>query len=287
MKNESVVYLNITLFIVLCIFPFVSNSSAIITCEDENGYIVYTRNKSDCGKNEVSKSGKYSENESASGKHKINYNSPQRGYIRAGGKWEIYIESSLLEGDEELYHSSLKKLNKVLDEVFTLLPPVASEKLSGLKFFLLWGEKSPSGGRKSGMSYIRKGEPKNYNYLDSRWEHALVIYSAENLIYLDELWSRKSVTHELAHAWHISNWPERYPLIYDAWRNAQVSHLYFGVKDTKGNEITDAYARKNQLEYFAELSAMYFVGGNYYPYDRIGLKEYDPTGYKMVEALWK
>jgi hypothetical protein len=280
-------HLNIVLFIVLCIFPFISNASPIITCEDENGYIVYTRNKSDCGKNEVSESGKYSENESASDKYTVNYNSSQRTYIRAGEKWKIYIESSLLAGDEELYRSSLKKLNNVLDEVFAILPSNATEKLSELKFFLLWGDKSPSGGRKSGLSYIRKGEPKNYSYLDSRWEHALVIYSAENLIYLNELWSKKSITHELAHAWHISNWPERYPLIYDAWRNAQDSNLYLGVKDVKGNEITDAYARKNQLEYFAELSAMYFVGGNYYPYDRKGLKEYDPTGYKMVETLWK
>ena len=48
-----------------------------------------------------------------------------------------------------------------------------------------------------------------------------------------------------------------------------------------------AYATVNQLEYFAEVSAMYFVGGNYFPYDRDGLRVYDPKGVAMVELLWK
>ena len=46
------------------------------------------------------------------------------------------------------------------------------------------------------------------------------------------------------------------------------------------------YAAQNHLEYFAELTAMYFVGANYFPRDRAGLKAYDPAGYALVETLW-
>jgi threonine dehydratase len=35
--------------------------------------------------------------------------------------------------------------------------------------------------------------------------------------------------------------------------------------------------RSNQLEDFAELSAMYFVGGNYHPFDGAGLTQHDPV----------
>ena len=31
---------------------------------------------------------------------------------------------------------------------------------------------------------------------------------------------------------------------------------------------------------------MYFVGSNYYPFDRDGLAQYDPVGERMVRTLW-
>ena len=62
--------------------------------------------------------------------------------------------------------------------------------------------------------------------------------------------------------------------------------LYRDVQDMNGKLIPRAYATANQLEYFAELSAAYFVGINYFPYDRAGLQRYDPAGAAMVEAVW-
>lgn len=69
-------------------------------------------------------------------------------------------------------------------------------------------------------------------------------------------------------------------------RKAQDQKLYQNVRDTKGRILSMAYACRNQLEYFAELSAMYFVGGNYLPFDKQGLQSYDPIGYAMVEQAW-
>lgn len=274
-------------FVVLSLLPFVVSASDIIKCKDINGRTVFTQNKSDCAKDVELQSALYSKNKPVLDKYQVSYRRPYRDYIRVQGKWGIHIEASLNAGDIDLYNASLIKLTNVLDEVFSLLPSNAADKLSGLKFYLLWGDKSPLGGRKSGMSYIRKGEPNNYSYLDKRWEHSVVIYNAENLMYLNDLWSKKALMHELAHARHITNWPERHAPIYDAWENIMNSDRYLKVKDIKGKIIKSAYARKNQLEYFAELSAIYFVGGNYYPYNRKGLKQYDLAGYKMIEFLWR
>ncbi len=272
-NKRSAVYLsNVVLILVLNIFPFTINAGTVIHC-------------CNYGINHVSAA--VAENESGVAKHKVNYRVPYREYIHEQGQWDVYVGSSLRTGNKGLYDSSLIKINKVLNDIFSILPANATEKLSGLKFFILRGENSSLGGRKNSMSYIRKGETNNYSYLDRRWEQALVIYSADNLKYLDELWSKKAMMHELAHAWHIANWPEKHSPIHAAWQNARDSGLFLNVQDVKGKTLKSAYARTNQSEYFAELSAIYFVGGNYYPYDRAQLKKYDPVGYKMVEDIWK
>lgn len=271
----------------LLIIPTICSAAEIIKCQDSNGNVVFTQNRSDCSGKVEYKSVNLPTQYSRSDKERVSYRYPKRDYIRERGRWDIRIEKELFKGAPDLYKSSRDKLNDVLDDVFSLLPSRAANNLSDLTIFLMWGEESANGGRKSGMSYIRKGEPNNYAYLDPEWGHSLVIYSANNLIYLNKLWSRKAIMHELAHAWHIMNWPEKHPPIYDAWNKTKNSSRFKNVKEVKGKTIKNAYARKNQLEYFAELSAIYFVGGNYYPYHRKGLEKYDPEGYKMVQALWQ
>lgn len=214
------------------------------------------------------------------------FRSPPRNYVTASGPFRIHVESSLIDRNPELGKRAVAKLRDTLSVVFEKLPEKSRSALATVNFHLMWGKGSPLGGRANGMSYIRKGEPKNYPHLDPRWEHSIVVFSADNLIHLDELWTRKALTHELAHAWHITHWPDKHPPIYDAWRGSQDKQLYRNVNDYKGKTLPMAYAGKNQLEYFAELSAIYFVGGNYHPFNRTGLRVYDPTGYAMIESLW-
>ncbi len=92
--------------------------------------------------------------------------------------------------------------------------------------------------------------------------------------------------HELAHAWHYEDWSENYRLLRDAWMSSRQNSLYLAQEDVKGKILKPAYASKNEKEYFSELSAIYFVGGNYYPFNRSDLKIYDPTGCSMVERVW-
>jgi hypothetical protein len=212
---------------------------------------------------------------------------PQRQYEKAPADLNIYVERSLAMGDASLSQDAQRKLQKNLDEIFALLPERPARRLKQLRFYLMWGTDAPEGGRPSGMSYIRNGEPTRYPYLDPAWNDVIVVYSAKNLMYLDSLWTKKALMHELAHAWHILNWPEKHRPIEGAYKAAMTRGLYRNVRDNKGKLIPNAYAARNRLEYFAELSAMYFVGGNYFPFDRAGLTEYDPIGESMVRTLWR
>ena len=65
------------------------------------------------------------------------------------------------------------------------------------------------------------------------------------------------------------------------------SGLYRNVTNNEGKTIAKAYASVNQLEYFAELSCMYFFKCNYQPFDRKELKADDPQGYAMIRKMWR
>ena len=48
-----------------------------------------------------------------------------------------------------------------------------------------------------------------------------------------------------------------------------------------------AYALTDHKEYFAELSEAYWGRNDYFPYTRQELKTYDPTGFAVLEQIWK
>jgi len=217
----------------------------------------------------------------------VDFRNPTRNYSHVKGNWNIFYEASMENGNPKLTSDALTKLKNVLINIEENLPRHSIQKLRSLNIFLLWGVESPRGGKKSGMRFVRRGETKNRLHYDNKWEHSIVIYSAKNLMYLTDMWSKKALVHELAHAWHIMHWPDRFSEISNPWKKAKAQNLYTNVEDYKGRIIPNAYARKNNLEYFAELSAMYFVGGNYYPYNKNQLKTYDPNGVYMVEKLWQ
>lgn len=207
-------------------------------------------------------------------------------YARCTGASNIFYEVDVSAENKQLSENACTRLKISVYEIMDTLPAHAGKKYDRIKFFILLGERSPSVGLRSGMRFVRKGEPKKSNGYDQAWENGIVVYSATNLMYLSELWTKKAIMHEMAHAWHIWHWAEKHPPIYSAWKHAHSNGLYRNVKDTRGVINPQAYALTNQLEYFAEISAAYFVGINYYPFDREVLAKYDPVGTKMVQALW-
>jgi hypothetical protein len=96
----------------------------------------------------------------------------------------------------------------------------------------------------------------------------------------------KLLIHELAHAYHLEQWPANEEDIEEAWKSAMKQRLYHGVTDWWGTKLDKAHAATNAVEYFAELSSMYFAGCEHQPFNRRELKAYDPAGYAMIEKMW-
>jgi DTW domain-containing protein YfiP len=121
---------------------------------------------------------------------------------------------------------------------------------------------------------------------DPRWASGIIIYRAEQYTKIPDFWAIKVPLHELAHAHHLEQWADDQEDILNAWKNAVKQGLYRNVKDDQVKKFDKAYAVENQLEYFAELSCMYFGKGNYQTFNREELKAYDSVGYAMIEKMW-
>lgn len=221
------------------------------------------------------------------GKPRIDYREPSRDYVEMKVEERTFhVEMELVSEDPDLTQKVLARLNERIKDAIAIFPEHSRAGLEDMPFFVMYGEKATHGGRRSGMAYFRKEAPKHRKDIDARWGRSIVIYSAENYFKLRDIWATKSIVHELAHAYHLEHWPEKEDAIVAAWEGAMERGLYHGVKNDKGEVLDKAYATVNQLEYFAELTCMYFVRCDYHPFDRRQLAAYDPTGYAMIEKYW-
>ena len=217
----------------------------------------------------------------------VDLNNPPRSYEEVRlGDWTVRVEKELLEKDPKLAREALARLEHKLGEALAILPEPSHATLRGLKLFLLFGVEAQRGGKDNGLEYFQKRAPECFGHLDPRMGDSVVIYSARNYVWLSEFWALKALVHEFAHAWQLERLPEEHPDILDAWKGAMARDLYRGLKDDRGAVLDRGYAAANQLEYFAELSNMFFTGCDYFPFNREELKAYDPAGHAMIRKMW-
>ena len=217
----------------------------------------------------------------------VDYNHPPREYIshRVLG-WEVLMEKQLADEDAATAEASLRRVETMLGKIADVLPTARLPNLQNVKVFILFGAKAKAGGRDNGLEYFRVDAPMHHAWLDARMGRSIVIYDAANFHKLSDAWTLKSLVHEFGHAQHLEHWPEDCADIYDAWQAAMKAGRYQVVKEEDKDTHLPNYAAQNHLEYFAELTAMYFVGGSYFPKNRAGLKTYDPLGFAMIEKMW-
>ena len=217
----------------------------------------------------------------------VNYRQPERDFSeRTAGGWTFQLERELVLQSPEAAERVVQRLETNLTEMLASFPEHTRESLRQVTIFVMLGEQATGGGRANGGEYFRRIDPDFHPHLDTRWRNAVVIYSAANYLQQNDHWAKQVLVHEFAHAWHLDQWPEQQPEIYDAWQSATQAKLYRNVKDTNGTVLDQAYAAHNQMEYFAELTCAYFHRGEYEPFDRAALQAYDPTGFAMIETMW-
>jgi hypothetical protein len=220
-------------------------------------------------------------------RRKVNYREPVREYAeRQAGGWIFFLERELADQRPDEAARVVTRLQTKLEETLTLLPVHARDRLRRLPFYVMLGPQAPGGGHDNGAEYFRRIDPDYHQHLDPRWRGVVVVYSAANYLRQNEHWAVQMLLHELAHAWHLEHWPERQPDILGAWDQAKAAGRYRRVKDVNGTVLESAYALQNQLEYFAELSCAYFWRGEYEPFNREALRQYDPAGWGMIETMW-
>ncbi|MBS2035414.1 hypothetical protein JST97_10520 [bacterium] len=214
-----------------------------------------------------------------------NYRTPPRVYALTSVRGRTYrIEKTL---DLQVGLQAALRLEQNFQSGLALLPLHARPRLRTIKFYVMQGPEAPGGGKDNGLAYYRPDEARFHNDTDLQWSHAIVCFYAQNYLDQSQLWAQKLILHELAHAYHLTHYPEQHPELLKAWKHALQTGLYRNLVDEKGNILPQAYALTNQLEYFAELSVMYFARCNYPPHDRAALLNYDPEGYAVIEKLWK
>lgn len=220
-------------------------------------------------------------------RNSVDFRNPRRHYetVRINGA-VIHVEKQLLAETPEMAQKAIQRLSTNRAKVLERLPVATRERLAALEWFLLYGSKAEGGGWDTGLEYFQHHAPQHYAHIDPRWGNAITVYSADNYARISDLWALKVVVHELAHAYHLTQWPERQADILQAWEHAVELGLYCGVEGDDGQAVDQAYAVVNQLEYFAELSCMTFAGCQYYPFNRAQLKTYDPAGFAMIVKMW-
>lgn len=217
----------------------------------------------------------------------VDFRNPPRQYVSKEYQGRTYrLESSLVRDAPDVAQKALIRLHANIDKVLKKYPAHATADLSAIRFYIMHGPDAVGGGRPSGMAFIRDKQPERKNHLDLAWSNSIIVYSGKNYATITDLWAQKGVAHEMAHAYHLHRWPEKQPEILAAYKAAMDRKLYQKVRNNKGGTTEKAYATVNQLEYFAELSCMYFFECNYEPTNKRKLKLYDPNGYDMIEEMW-
>ncbi len=217
----------------------------------------------------------------------MDYSDPPREYRKVTkGDLVVFVEQQLLDEAPGTADRAIARLVKMRKSAFAAFPPSARDELREIPIYLMYGPKARGGGMSNGLQYFPEAAPDHHPELDSRWRNAIAVHCADNYARITDFWALKSLTHEYAHAHHLLHWRQKQPEILSAWQNAMARGLYRDVIDEKGRRHALAYAGVNQLEYFAELSAMYFVGCNYPPRSRAELERYDPVGAAMIKSMW-
>jgi len=217
----------------------------------------------------------------------VNYRVPPREYVTsATNGWRLELEKQLTVDEPALAAKAAARLAANLNAALAALPAACRDKLRRHQVFLLYGPKAKHDGRDNGAEYFQPSAPACYTNLDVRWGGSIVVYCAANYVWQTDLWALKLILHELAHAYHLEQWPEDQADICRAFTNALQHRLYCNVQDNRGKLHARAYALQNPMEYFAELTCMYFAACNYPPHDRRELQAYDPEGYALIRKLW-
>ncbi len=115
--------------------------------------------------------------------------------------------------------------------------------------------------------------------------NAIEIPNAVNFLEWSKTDQPMMVVHEIAHAYYFTVLGDNYPPLEKLWRDLQLRGQYQLVSYVHGGERM-AYAGKNKIEYFAEITEAFFGRNDFFPFTATDLFKYDRAGYELMEKVW-
>jgi hypothetical protein len=210
----------------------------------------------------------------------------------------LLAASVLAHNDDPIYQR--KPLAVLKRELAIVAGSLPSRAVSALRSILIWVEwydaEDPDIGNNIVAKYysVGGGPSGRAAWSLSKRKHPLKANNVE-IINMQSVtmehqpgvkWERCIIPHELAHAVHYQIFGAHNARIRLDYKKAVDRRLYDRSWDAYRRPVTPTYARKNEFEYFAELSCAYFNRLQYYPFTREDLRKHDPDGYKLMVDVW-
>ena len=272
-------------FIFLALLAAPISSESVLSCKSPDGKPIFTDDPRKCGTSPIKEQTvqlQNTHNQYGALESKEYFNYANRAHTRLRGyRIAIIVETELLTRQPDLARAAADRLDQKVAQALTILPSAHRQQFKGIRYYIFSGTGSSYGGKDGGLWYFRKG-----NKISERFDNSILINSAQSFVNMADHLALAVTIHELAHGFNHYNWRQIDQAAKLAYSHAKQQQRYRQIKTESGKVLKQAYALENHREYFAELSAMFFAQHYYQPFNRQGLKQYDPEGYRLMETAW-
>jgi len=204
--------------------------------------------------------------------------------------WRVYVEKSLVVR-EKLIDDLYRELRRSFEHIDRGVPTGPAKKLRQIPIWVSNEKPYPfRPGEKGVVPFHRSAGWLRQHGLNPHMAPGVHVINPAAVLYEHKVfeWGPMTILHELAHSYHNLHLGLTNREVLDAYRRAIAKGLYLQVPDRSDpTRRVRAYAATNHEEYFAELTEAYFGTNDWYPRNRVELKNYDPVGYRMIESVWK
>lgn len=177
--------------------------------------------------------------------------------------------------------ASLRVLDQAMTDVRASVTEERLARLEALAFWIEWGRKNHVGGIATYFADELTARNAGFN---SKKAQGIVIEHAGAFAKAPAKFAKAVLLHEFSHAYHFQVLGPTNRMITHCYKTAMASGLYFRVPPWDKEQ---AYAARNQFEYFATLTEAYFGVGVKYPRNMKELAEYDACGAGLMRTLWR
>lgn len=198
--------------------------------------------------------------------------------------WTVRIQPDFLRTNTAVVEHAVKVIAGQLEAVVRSVPPAALVELRKVPLWI-----SPE---YPGFGAMAEYHP-NVDWLREHGRKPELAKAVEftNVRIIDDEVRRMPffVLHELAHAFHDRVLGFDHERMRQAFETAKASGRYekLEVRDARGNtSIGRSYAITNPQEYFAEGTEAFFGQNDWFPYNRVQLREHDPKLFDLLRELW-